>query len=165
MEPRAGVPGLSRAPPSSPLHDAAGVTHILLVEDSAGDAGLVTEYLADPPPARPVTLVWVTRLDAALAALRAECFDVVLLDLVLPDAGGVEAVEAVAAVASAVPIVVTTGLADERLAARALRAGACDVVTKDLGDADRLRRAVRRAVERRTVERRTATRTHLDRPG
>lgn len=115
----------------------------LLVEDSAGDAGLAIEYLSQPPAVLAAeSIVCVPRLRDALTTLDTDTFAVVLLDLLLPDASGLEALEAVVAAAPGVPVVVATGLEDEVLAAQVLEHGANGCVTKGADDADRLRRAV-----------------------
>ncbi|MGZ8411307.1 MAG: response regulator [Gemmatirosa sp.] len=119
----------------------------LLVEDSDGDAGLTIEYLAEPPPVVAFSgIVWVTRLHDALAALQVEPFDVVLLDLLLPDANGVEALHAVLAAAPGVPVIVTTGLADADLPQELRAAGAHGCVVKAVDQADALRRTVASAI-------------------
>src|SRR6476620_9204875 len=111
------------APRDSPLH-------ILLVEDNDADAEFLTEALDAPGRRAAVHLVRAVRLADALEALRTDRFDVVLLDLSLPDAQGLEPREAVLAAAPDVPVIVTTGLADDVVAARAVHAGAQDYLVK-----------------------------------
>lgn len=126
--------------------DVDGHLRILLVEDDEGDALLVQEHLADAGLAGHI--VWARSVDEALAHLDADC---VLLDLGLPDAMGLGALERVLA-AGAPPIVVLTGLTDTSAGLAALAAGAQDYLVKGDVEGDSLARAVRYAVQRRRLE-------------
>jgi two-component sensor histidine kinase len=119
----------------------------LLVEDNPGDARFLQEVVADAGTPR---LEWVTvdRLSDALQRLRAERFDVVLLDLSLPDTQGFETFERTCAQAPDVPIVVLTGLDDEELAVRTVQSGAQDYLVKGQIDGHLLVRAIAYAIER-----------------
>ena len=88
---------------------------VLLVEDNPGDARLFTELLRDAG-ANHLKIVQVDRLSAALDRLNCDCFDVMLLDLSLPDADGLDTLVRAHAHAPKVPIVVLTGHDDEALA-------------------------------------------------
>src|SRR5437016_4204235 len=98
---------------------------ILLVEDNPGDARLFLELVRETGAGR-LKLQHVERLDTALEKLSSEPFDIVLLDLTLPDEQGLNTLVRAHAHAPKVPIVVLTGLDDEALAVKALRAGAQD---------------------------------------
>ena len=84
--------------------------------------------------------------------LAERAVDIILLDLGLPDAQGLEAVRRARAAAPRVPLVVLTGLDDESLAAQALQEGAQDYLIKGQIDARGLLRALRYAVERKSME-------------
>ena len=117
---------------------------VLLVEDQRADAVLITRLLGR----QDFDVERAERLSAALDRLAAEPFDVVLMDLSLPDARGLDAfIEARLAVPD-VPVVVLTGLDDEAVAARAVQAGAQDYLVKGNVDARALSRAIRYAIER-----------------
>ena len=125
---------------------------VLLVEDNPGDARLFTELVRDTGAGQ-WKLVHVDRLSAALDRLTREPFDVILLDLSLPDADGLETLIRAHAQAPKIPIVVLTGHDDEALAVRAVRAGAQDYLVKGRLDGDLLVRSIRYASERgRAVE-------------
>jgi two-component system, cell cycle sensor histidine kinase and response regulator CckA len=125
---------------------------VLIVEDNPGDARLFKELVRDAGVGH-WQLVHVDRLSAALERLRLQPFDVMLLDLSLPDADGLETLIRAHAEAPKVPIVVLTGLDDQALAVRAVRAGAQDYLVKGRMDGDLLVRSIRYASERgRTIE-------------
>jgi PAS domain S-box-containing protein len=120
---------------------------VLLVEDNPGDARLFTELVRDTGAGQ-WNLVQVDRLSTALDRLSHEAFDVVLLDLSLPDAEGIETLVRAHAHSPKTPIVVLTGHDDEALAVRAVRAGAQDYLVKGRMDGDLLVRSIRYASER-----------------
>jgi PAS domain S-box-containing protein len=121
---------------------------ILLVEDNPGDARLLREAVAETSAPGPE---WVTvdRLRDAMSHLGEESFDVVLLDLSLPDAQGFETFARAFAQAPDVPIVVLTGLDDEEMAVKTVHAGAQDYLVKGCVDGQLVLRALRYAIERR----------------
>jgi diguanylate cyclase (GGDEF)-like protein/PAS domain S-box-containing protein len=124
---------------------------VLLVEDNLGDARLLREMLRDPSPAG-YQVRAVQTLEAASDYLATEEADVVLLDLGLPDAEGLQSLQGVRALVPRVPIVVLTGRDDEGLAVQALNEGAQDYLVKGQIDARGLRRALRYSMERRAME-------------
>ena len=123
---------------------------VLLVEDDADDARLIAELLR--LPAGEFQLEQAERLAQGLRRLDQGGIDVVLLDLGLPDSQGRATFAAVRRAASAVPIVILTGLGDEALAIGMLREGAQDYLAKGEVDASLLRRAIRYAIERHRAE-------------
>jgi signal transduction histidine kinase len=130
--------------PSAPLR-------ILLVEDNPGDARLIRETLRDAD-SLDFELQHAERLAAALPLLAAHAADVVLLDLSLDDAHGLETVTRALAAAPGVPIVVLTGLDDETAAIQAVQAGAQDYLVKGQVEPGMLVRALRYAIERKRLE-------------
>jgi DNA-binding NarL/FixJ family response regulator len=120
---------------------------LLLVEDSPGDADLVREIL-DVDGGDRFEILHVQRLGGAEEALRTASVDVVLLDLSLPDGDGVANVRQLRAITSLVPIVVLTGMEDERLALACIDAGAQDYICKNEVRPVTLRRAIGYAVSR-----------------
>jgi len=133
---------------------------VLLVEDNPGDATLIDRYvreLSDGALARPV-VTHVESLPAAADRLAEDSFDVVLLDLGLPDSNGIETLERLQERIEAddglqsVAIVVLTGLKDDEVAVEAIQRGAQDYLVKDSIDANVLERAIRYAIERHEQE-------------
>jgi len=123
---------------------------LLLVEDNPADARLIREMLKES--ARAFELEHAPRLDAALTRLRQEAFDLVLLDLGLPDSQGIETVKRAHQACPVTPIVVLTGLSDQKVALEAIGAGAQDYLAKGRFDAEVFARAVRYAIDRKRTE-------------
>ncbi|HEX5078423.1 MAG TPA: GGDEF domain-containing response regulator [Geminicoccaceae bacterium] len=126
--------------------------HVLLIDDDLADAIRTADLLAQGGVGR-FTMTRVATIADAARRLSSVRYDAVLLELILPDREGVDAVKAVLAIAPDMPVVVLTGLADERLALEAVASGAQDYLIKGQGDAGLLRRAIRHAIERKRVER------------
>src|SRR6266566_959563 len=104
--------------------------HILLVEDDPGQAALLRETLTDIEQLD-IEVTHVTRLGEAKQQLRSGSgFDVVLLDLSLPDSRGLSSLTGLLDTAQDVPIVVLTAMDDQALAIQALRSGAQDYLVK-----------------------------------
>jgi serine phosphatase RsbU (regulator of sigma subunit) len=122
---------------------------VLLVEDDDGDALLVEDFLAAALPRAAITRS--RTVEAALGELLAG-MDCVLLDLNLPDAGGLEAVTRVRERAPAIALIVLTGLDDEAAGVAAVEAGAQDYLVKGDVDGARLGRSVRYAILRRQAD-------------
>jgi signal transduction histidine kinase len=125
--------------------------NILLVEDNAGDARLIREALRSATGFA-FELEHVENLTDAVGAMARRRFDVVLLDLSLPDSFGLDTVRRVASADPSLPIVVMTGLDDESVAAEAVRAGAQDYLPKGDLNGSLLARAMRYAVDRKRTE-------------
>ncbi|QSJ21149.1 response regulator [Nostoc sp. UHCC 0702] len=130
---------------------AGEVIKVLLVEDNPGDVLLLQEFLKEVTTAR-VELQPVEQLSEALECLVNDSFDVMLLDLSLPDSQGMETFVRATHQAKATPIIVLTGIDDETLALRAMQEGAQDYLVKGQVTGDLLVRSMRYAIERQRVE-------------
>ena len=123
-------------------------THaILLVEDNPVDARLL-QMLLSQPGVQEFSVQHVTHLSAAVDCLTQQTFAAILLDLVLPDAEGLEIFRRVHAVSPDTPIIVLTNLANEALSTQAMQAGAQDYMLKSDVNSRSLLRALRYAIER-----------------
>ena len=122
------------------------VSRVLLIEDTESDARMVKRCLQRSPYRYDV--VDVSTWSAAESQLRTSHFDAVLLDLRLPDREGLELVSEALSLGRDVPMIVTTGLDDERVAIAALGLGAQDYVIKDPAALALLPRSIRFAAER-----------------
>src|SRR5262245_40736290 len=129
---------------SSPSHK--GKIRVLLIDDDPQDAELVKEYLSENPSLAP--LEWCERLKEGMRRCQRALFDVVLLDLHLPDSHGIETFHRFRAAVPDVPVVVMTGLDDEERALEAVQHGAQDYLPKSRTNAAALARVLRYAVER-----------------
>ncbi len=124
---------------------------ILLIEDNPGDAGLIVQML-EGSSALNFHLQVEEDLSSGVNRLGDDHFDLILLDLDLPDCQGLETLRQVHSRTSAVPIVVLTGQADEDLGIEAVRNGAQDYLTKQEIDGRRLLRSIRYALDRHRMQ-------------
>ena len=107
---------------------------VLLVEDNPGDADLVQEYLSQARQAV-FEVECVPRLASAISLLERDQFDIILLDLGLPDSSGLETLSRILEAAPRTATVVLTGLDDELTGMEAVRLGAQDYLSKGHLDA------------------------------
>jgi len=120
---------------------------ILLVEDNPADADLLAELLEVSVGVQ-WELVPVEFLHEAIAQLCKQSFDIVLLDLSLPDSHGLETLTRLREVAPDAAMVVMTGLDDEAIGLEAVRLGAQDYIVKGQITTQLLVRTIRYAIER-----------------
>jgi signal transduction histidine kinase len=124
---------------------------MLLIEDSISDARLLQESILSSG---------VTDLSVSVAAslrestdhLKNNHIDAILLDLSLPDSSGLETVQRVRGACPDMPIVVLTGVDDEKTGVEAVRMGAQDYLVKGQADGRLIARSVRYAIERKRAE-------------
>lgn len=123
---------------------------MLLIEDNPGDVRLLQEYLKEGSTCR-FQITQADRLSVGLARLAESRFDVVLLDLSLPDSQGIDTLLRLHEAAKGVPIVVLTGTEDDVLGVRLIQAGAQDYLVKGQVTGYLLIRSIRYAAERKRV--------------
>jgi two-component system, cell cycle response regulator len=133
-----------------PLETATRI-HVLLIEDDPGDARLVAEVLKCAENGR-FTLEAVNTLADGVEKLSERAFDVVLLDLSLPDSFGVSTVDQVLKQAPDQTIIVLTGAKDAQLALEASQKGAQDYLVKSEMPGGVLIRSIVYAIERKQAE-------------
>ena len=119
---------------------------ILFVEDNPGDVLLLNEVLKREQLS--FELVNVPELRAAVDILSKDSFDLILLDLSLPDSQGVDTILEVKQHSYDTPIIVLTGTNDEYSGMKAIQAGAQDYLIKGEVDGKVLIRSIRYARER-----------------
>ena len=129
---------------------------LLLVEDNPGDVLLLQRTLGRSEPDGYVLSVAET-FGEAEALLARQSFDAVLVDLSLPDLQGLEVIARLSPLAADVPILVFTGMADEELGRKAVRAGARDYLIKGRADAAIISRAILSALNRQPAAAAPAT--------
>jgi CheY-like chemotaxis protein len=125
---------------------------LLLVEDNPADARVVERHLKDAGLTH-VTTDTVQTASEAIQRLQTVEYDLVLLDLGLPDAQGLQALRALKAVADLTPIIVLTGSDDYKQGLIAVREGAQDYLEKRRVNAGMLSRIVSYSVERNSFHR------------
>ena len=137
----------------SPADDSAMLdkARILLIEDVPKFARLLREILEAAPDAA-FTVEWVDSLQAGLERLAVGNVDLVLIDLSLAGSSGLEAFARARALAPRMPIIVLSGLDDEKMATQAVHEGAQDYLVKGQIDGPLLIRSVRYAIERKRAE-------------
>lgn len=126
--------------------------NILIVEDDKGDLKVLHKLLIDS--SLPVgTIKTADRLNTALEILGEGDFDVIFLDLGLPDSQGIESIGIVNAKAPKVPIIVLSGLDDAEIVVKAVHQGVEDYLVKGNVDENLLARTVRYAIEHKDTKR------------
>lgn len=103
---------------------------VLFVEDDAGDAHLFKTILKQSSEII-FTVQWVQSLALAKQAFATSHFDVILLDLSLPDSQGLDTIKRIRKIAPEIPVIVLTGNVDMDFALTALKVGATDYIIKD----------------------------------
>lgn len=124
---------------------------VLLVEDEAGDAQLVKIDLQKAQGEKFI-IDWVKSFHETQLRLQQNTFDILLLDLSLPDSEGLGTIAKVRSLVNNLPIVVLTGRCDTDFALQALEAGATDYVIKGNFGHEGLARAIRYALFRAEME-------------
>lgn len=120
---------------------------VLLVEDNLADVALLTELLQDAD-LEYWQITHAKRLSIALEYLQNTTFDVILLDLSLPDSQGLDTIVQVQSRVPHLPIIVLTGLQDKRIALQAVAQGAQDYLVKGEVSSELLLKTVGYARER-----------------
>lgn len=128
-----------------------GNFNILLVEDNPDDVALIEAMLEETPGAV-ASFTHAERLSIGLKHLDSGNFDVILLDLGLPDSQGLDTLRAVRSRVPSIPLLLLTGLEDEELGSTAVDMGAQDYLVKGQIDAPLLLRALRYSIQRKKIE-------------
>src|SRR3970040_1754111 len=124
---------------------------VLAVEDNPDDTQFLRACL-NREAAKSIELTHASSMQAAVAAILHGTFDVILLDLNLPDARGHECVEKIQHANAEIPIVVLSGQGDEDFAVEILNRGVQDYLVKWEGDGRIILRSIRYAIERKRSE-------------
>jgi PAS domain S-box-containing protein len=125
--------------------------HALVIEDDPDDVLLLKEALADVGVGK-IKLDCADRLSRGLIQLGGQSYDVILLDLNLPDSRGLDTLNTTVRSFPRIPVVVLSGLADDAITVEAVRRGAQDYLVKGEISGPLLMRVVHYAIERKQVE-------------
>ncbi len=124
---------------------------ILLIEDNKEDAIIIREMLKETSSTS-FELKHVDRLKNGFESLFNDSFDVLLLDLNLPDSWGFDTFIRTYDQVPELPIVIMSGFDDEDIAVKAVREGAQDYLIKGQIDGRLLARSISYAIERKETE-------------
>lgn len=122
---------------------------LLIVEDNPGDVVIVTELMRSS--GINFKLTQVSTLRETLSICIDNDFDIILLDLGLPDSVGVETLKKIQVFRIKSPVVVMTGLDDEDTALASMREGAQDYLVKNRLTSDNILRAIKYSIERKKI--------------
>lgn len=124
---------------------------VLIIEDNLEDFRIIEEMLKEVQ--NPMFELYLhKRLDDGIKALVNDEFDILLLDLNLPDSAGLDTFASVYDQAPEIPVVILTGFDDEELGIRAVREGAQDYLIKGQVNSLLLSRSITYAIERKSIE-------------
>ncbi len=129
-----------------------GIIKVLLVDDDEADRVLAKRILLASSQRVKFTIEPADSLSAAIDCLGNGEYDVMLLDLGLPDSRGIETVLKIREINTDVPIVVLTGHSDETVGITAIKNGATDYLVKGVLLENLLTRTIFYAIERKKAE-------------
>jgi len=124
--------------------------NILLIEDNPGDVFIIKDLISSSGTRYTVT--HTSRLADALILTRKHEFDVILLDLGLPDSVGLDTLKKIQASEVTAPVVIMTGLDDEAVALASVREGAQDYLVKNNLTSDSILRTIKYSIERKKIQ-------------
>ncbi len=132
------------------MENTTTTRNILIIEDNPGDFLLISEYLNEefyqPRVGHAKTFI------AAKGLLQSgNTFDIILLDLSLPDGSGEFLVSQMAILAGLIPIIVLTGYSDKAFGIKTLSMGMADFLLKDDLSAAQLYKSICYSIERRRI--------------
>jgi len=139
-------------PPAKSKYTRARAIGRILVVDDAPDA---RDFLVDALAQAGHSVAKANTADRALEILRADSFDLVVTDVVLPGSSGIELLKNVKRDIPTTEVLVITGHPNREFALEALRHGACDFLTKPIIDLDAFYRVVERTLEKHRRSSRT----------
>ncbi len=135
---------------------------LLLVEDNPMDARMLKTILPKASHDFSFEITLAETLSDALEKLNGAGFDLILLDLSLPDETGINTLFRVLEPASGIPIIVLTGIEDETIGIKAVQAGAQDYLIKGQVSNKMLLRSIRYATERYSLIKQIETSRRLE---
>lgn len=132
------------------IREKSDLLKILLIEDNLAEARLLQEYLKDTKSPE-FSLFHVQRLQEAIRQLTLEKYDIILLDLTLPDSQELSSIPSIIEKNSSIPIIILTNINDEEIALAAIKKGAQDYLFKKQITPDLLVHSIRYAIERKQL--------------
>ncbi|HEU5048167.1 MAG TPA: GGDEF domain-containing response regulator [Rickettsiales bacterium] len=135
--------------------------NLLLIDDAPTDALLVQKALNAISPDG-YHIQYAANLREALQSLSENTFDIILLDLHLPDTIEFSGLSTIQNVAPSTPVIILTSLKDEDMAMRGVAGGAQDYLFKDNINGPGMKRAIQYAVQRKQLEGNLLTKANFD---
>ncbi len=134
---------------------------LLLIEDEPGDALLFEEILHDDPDSN-FKLTHLSRVEDIAKLDKLYIYDAVILDMGLPGVSGMDAIAHVQKLCPSLPLIVLSGLNDDKKALQAVSVGVQDYLVKGESSGEVVRRSIRYAVQRKRYEQKIAHLTQYD---
>ena len=125
--------------------------NLLIVDDSQADRTIYRRYLSQDPHQN-YTIFEANCAEKGLALCQHQRFDVMLLDLQLPDMSGLQVLDRVKVQHPETSVIMLTAYGDERIAVQAMKGGARDYLIKDSLRGNGLQRTVRTVVQQVQLE-------------
>jgi len=113
------------------FQDTRGTLSVLVIEDNPGDYALVEDFLFENKNAFDLTHAQTCKEAKAMLTNGQSQFDVILLDLSLPDKTGIELINEIVAISQATPVIVLTGYQGLHFGVKSLSLGIADYLLKD----------------------------------
>lgn len=132
------------------MNNPAPIKNVLIVEDNPGDLILIESYLTEEF-LQPIITNAKTFAEAKIKLANNIKYDIILLDLSLPDAGGNDLVNNMVQLAEAAPIIVLTGYLEKNFGIKTLGLGISDYLLKDELTAGQLYKSIAYSVERSRI--------------
>jgi PAS domain S-box-containing protein len=123
------------------------ILKVLVVEDNLGDCLIIKDYLEEKVETLNITNA--TRFEHAYNILKENVFDVILLDLTLPDKAGENLIEQIVESANITPVIILTGFTNIQFSLRALSFNISDYLVKDDINASSLIKSILYSIERK----------------
>src|SRR5579859_1833203 len=124
----------------------------LLIDDREADADYIRGFLKKLGSDYTFRTIWEIDPTRALLRLTQEPFDLVLLDFQMPSMSGLDVLSTIREAHRSLPVIMLTGMGDERIAVEAMKRGAHDYLKKDQMNTADLARAIMTALGRKRLE-------------
>ena len=126
------------------------IIDVLLIEDNPGDIRLIQEIIKEIRNGK-FNLLYHDTLTKGMQILNQRKFNVILLDLSLPDSEGLHTLEEILKNAKDIPIIILTGTDDQKIAIDAVKSGAQDYLIKGSVNGILLERSIFYSIERQNI--------------
>ncbi|MEL7833231.1 PAS domain S-box protein [Fodinibius sp. Rm-B-1B1-1] len=125
-------------------------TKILVIEDNKGDFVLIQEYLMEESSGTEIDRV-STFAEAKESIQNDTSYDIILLDLTLPDASGETLVRDIVSLSGDIPVIVLTGYENKEFSLKTLSMGVADYLLKDELNSFLLSKSISYSIERNRI--------------